>query len=201
MFRCLATLFLLTTLSLPATAVPPESGTQSGAEPAATVEAFHKVLLAALKQPAKQDRESTITPAVRQYFNLTTISRISLGRYWRSLETSDQAELEARLGELVSTTYAARFDRWNDQVFETLESVPLPKNRVRVKTRLFTPDETVNLDYQLQLKDNRWQIYDIVANGVSDLALKRAHFGSLFADGGLASVLQDINNSIEDNRR
>ncbi len=61
----------------------------------------------------------------------------------------------------------------------------MKKGRMRVRTRLVRPgDEAVQLDYVLQEEAGRWRIVNVVANGVSDLSLKRADYGSIMKKQG-----------------
>jgi phospholipid transport system substrate-binding protein len=161
-------------------------------DPAAVVTSFHTALTTAMKADSYQHRLSVVEPAVAEYFQIDTIARISLGRYWRSLSAEEQADLRVLLEDLVSSTYASRFKEDNGQVFGITATETITTDRQRVKSTLETSAETVTLDYQLQREDGTWYIYDIVANGVSDLSLKRANYSAIFKKGGLESVRQAI---------
>lgn len=173
---------------------------QSYAAPEATVDSFHTALLEAMKINSFDERVLHMQEAVDAHFQVSTIARISLGRNWRSLSTDEQSDHQSLIRELMTTTYADRFNHYDGQVFETLGTSAMSKNRFRVKSVLTTASEQVNLDYQLQEVDGRWRIYDIIANGVSDLSLKRSNFSALFGKGGLSAVSEDIRTSISKNR-
>ena len=102
--------------------------------------------------------------------------------------------------ELISSSYTSRFNDYDGQTFVIVESSSIASNRTRVKSVLNTNSEVVNLDYQLLTRDDTWRIYDIVANGVSDLSLKRSNYAALFASGGLEAVIADIRDSINKNQ-
>ena len=167
--------------------------------PSDVVTAFHVALTTAMKNNSYEQRLSIVEPAVSDHFQIHTIARISLGRHWRSLNAEDQAGFETLLEELVSSTYASRFKQDNGQVFSIIATEPIATNRVRVKSLLKTSTETVTLDYQLQQEEGVWRIYDIVANGVSDLSLKRSNYSAMFTKGGLEPVLQEISSNIATN--
>ncbi len=164
------------------------------------VDSFHQALISAMKAESKETRKSIIENAIKSYFKVQTIARISLGRNWRNLQTEEQEDYVLLMEELISTTYASRFNNFDDQTFATVSSTPINTKRTRVNTVLTTKSEVVNLDYQLQFSDESWKIYDIVANGVSDLSLKRSNYTSLFTDGGLNAVTTDIRISIKKNQ-
>lgn len=68
------------------------------------------------------------------------------------------------------------------------------------RSRLITSaGEQVDLVYQLHEVAGGWYIFDIVANGVSDLSLKRAAYGAIYQAEGLAGIIEAINNSINRN--
>ena len=70
--------------------------------------------------------------------------------------------------------------------------------RARVATavaRAGQPD--VTLEYLLQQRDRGWQIINIVADGVSDLALKRAEYQRVFASGGIAGLIAELENQTQ----
>lgn len=69
----------------------------------------------------------------------------------------------------------------------------MKKGRVRVRTRLVRPgDEAVQLDYVLQEEAGRWRIVNVVANGVSDLSLKRADYGSIMKKQGFDLLVEKL---------
>ena len=68
-----------------------------------------------------------------------------------------------------------------------------------VKTQLFSGEAVVLLEYHLQNKDSVWQIYDIVANGVSDLSLKRAAYGKTLSENGFSGLIENISEEIKKN--
>jgi phospholipid transport system substrate-binding protein len=191
----LATSFLLASLWL----TPGYAPCYADTDPIAVVTSFHTALTTAMKAGSYGHRLSVVEPAVIDYFQIHTIARISLGRHWRSLSDEDQADFQALLKDLVSSTYASRFRKDNGQVFSITATEPIATNRKRVKSILETSAETVTLDYQLQREDGVWKIYDIVANGVSDLSLKRSNYSAMFKKGGLESVRQEISSNIADN--
>jgi phospholipid transport system substrate-binding protein len=167
--------------------------------PSDVVGEFHRALVQAMQTADWEDRISIIGPKVSKHFQVHTISRISLGRNWHSLTADQQSGYQALMRELITTTYASRFASFSNQVFTITGSEPITSNRMRVKSVLVTKSQTVTLDYQLQEKDGVWQMYDIVANGVSDLSLKRSNYSAMFKKGGLPVVEAELRRNIERN--
>ena len=174
--------------------------TISTASPEQTVDSFHLALVKAMQADSALTRKTIIDEAIGNHFNVQTIARISLGRNWRTLDSEKQSAYIALMTELISSSYTSRFNNYDGQTFVIVESSSIASNRTRVKSVLNTNSEVVNLDYQLLTRDDTWRIYDIVANGVSDLSLKRSNYAALFASGGLEAVIADIRDSINKNQ-
>ena len=174
--------------------------TISTASPEQAVDSFHLALVNAMQADSAVTRKTIIDEAIGKYFNVQTIARISLGRNWRTLDSEKQSAYIALMTELISSSYTSRFNNYDGQTFVIVESSSIASNRTRVKSVLNTNSEVVNLDYQLLTRNDTWRIYDIVANGVSDLSLKRSNYAALFASGGLEAVIADIRDSINKNQ-
>ncbi len=156
------------------------------AEPADVVERLHTGLLAAMQLETHSEREAHLRPIIADVFDHRRIAGISLGRTWRDLSAQQRAEFEERLLELVIATYADRFDTFNGQQFVT-DGVQTVKNNVVVQTRLERGDaDDVKLDYVL--RDGR--VFNVVADGVSDLSLRRADYNSIIKQEGYDSLLE-----------
>lgn len=190
----LAGIFWLTVYLSSAAAADADSG------PERVVDAFHNILIEAMQAGDYETRHQILEPAIDKFFHDFTIARISLGLNWKSLSEEEQQHYQKLMNELIVSTYASRFDNYDGQTFAILNSKPLSKSRTRVKSKLTTKEEVVSLDYQLLQDEDTWRIYDIVANGVSDLSLKRSNYAAMFKSGGLAAVEAEISSNIEDNR-
>lgn len=176
-------------------------GIKAEEDPVEVVNAFHGALIQAMKAPDYDARLAIIGPAVTAHFQVETIARISLGRaQWRNMDEASQGNFKAQITDLITTTYSARFNNYNGQIFSIEGTEDLKRERKRVKSLLTTQSETVTLDYQLQFANDNWLIYDIVANGVSDLSLKRSNYGALLKSGGLDAVTSEISRNILENQ-
>ncbi len=47
-------------------------------------------------------------------------------------------------------------------------------------------------------KEGKWLIISIIANGINDLSLKRAEYGSVIKDRGFQGLIEDITGKIAD---
>jgi phospholipid transport system substrate-binding protein len=182
-------MYFMATMALASEPLPvtnPDSGQQR-------IESFHIALLAAMAMPEHETREAHLTPIIADTFDLPRIASISLGRTWRDLDQAQRAAFIELLSQLISATYADRFDSFNGQRFSTT-GVEQARGGEVVRTELTKSDgDKVSLDYFL--RDGR--IFNVVADGVSDLSLRRADYSSIIKSEGYAALLERIKEKVE----
>jgi len=159
------------------------------AQAAQLVDVFHKQLLGAMQSSAGfSERYDLLRPAVENFLDVSAIARICLGRAGRELTDAEQVRFQQALVDVISATYASRFDGFSGQYFETTETAKA-RGGVVVRTLLQRPKgEAVKLDYFF--RDNK--AFNVVANGVSDLSLRRADYNAILKDQGFAALLKHL---------
>jgi phospholipid transport system substrate-binding protein len=174
------------------------SPSASGAAPD-VVERFHAALIATMQENTGfADRVARLRDPVVSAFDVGTIARVSLGATWRGLDDAERERFVALLTDLVVSTYADRFVRFDGQRFETLAVESPRPDRAVVKTRLLRrTGNPVTLDYYLTGD----RVYDIVADGVSDLSLRRADYAAIVEQKGYAGLVDEIGRIIAEHRR
>lgn len=171
-----------------------ESAAQSPVkQPVRDVEAFHSELLLAMQAEGDyQQRLQALRPVVLQFLDVPSIARICLGRTWRDLAAAERDEFTNLLGELIAATYADRFDGYSGQRFVT-QIAEEARGGVVVKTLLERPkDEPVRLDYYFR----RGKAFNVVADGVSDLSLRRADYNAIIKEEGYAALLAHMRSQL-----
>ena len=163
------------------------------------IDNFHATLTSVMQMNGDfENRFNELSPVIKSLFDAPNISRISTGKFWRVQEAQSQQEFTELMYTLITATYADRFVNYNDQEF-TVEAVESKgKDRWVVKSILTKSDgETVTLDYYLRAG----LVFNVVANGVSDLSLKRADYASILAGDGFSGLVAHINRNILEYRQ
>ncbi len=190
--NCLVLFFLVFVLSSPLLS----RGQVIDTDAAKAVAEFHGVLLEVMKADSSLVKEQLLEPRVKYFFDVATIARISLGRSWKKLGVEQQQQFVETLSELIVATYVDRFDRYDNQRFTIDDSETLKKGMI-IKTTIHRGDkELAKLNYYF--RDGR--VFNVVANGISDLSLRRAEYGSVIKEQGFEVLLQQINNKIQESR-
>jgi phospholipid transport system substrate-binding protein len=165
--------------------------------PAATIASLQEALVAASRDSASatvEERYRVLEPAIVATHDLPYIAEFALRRQWSSLAPAERERFVAAFQRLSVMTYAARFGKVAPDAFRPVEAEPPDANgRVQVTTAIKRDGQPdVPLDYVLQQRGDSWKIINVVADGVSDLALKRAEYQRLFASGGIEGLIAAV---------
>lgn len=185
---------------LVALCTPPSPGIAEERRPAEVVEQFQQTLAEVMKEAdalGYEGRYERLAPAVRQSHALSEIARVAVGRYWDRLSEAQRSSLVETFGELSIATYAHRFDGYSGERFETVSVEHLGPDQALVRSRLIEADgNTIGFDYLLRREDDNWRIVNIIVNGVSDLALKRAEYTSIIRRQGFDTLIAKLKEKI-----
>jgi phospholipid transport system substrate-binding protein len=191
-------LFLSCFLFLPCHVFAAEMNYSSIIEP---VLELHKTLIEAMKLGESEQFEKRVellSPVIKRSFDTSLISRIVIGRAWRNLDEAQQDEFVNLFNELTVTTYADRFNNYNQEIFSIKSTETLKNERYLIRTELKAADDTVALDYIVQQTDSQWKIVNVIANGISDLSLKRAEYAKVIKESGFSALVNKIISQIAD---
>jgi len=141
-----------------------------------------------------QGRYERLAPVLSATFDFPLMARISAGRHWRALDEATRGRVVEAFGKVSIATYAARFDGYGGERFETLVEAPGRRETVLGRNRRVKSDgETVAIDYLLKAGKGRWRVVDVFLDGkYSELALKRSEYGAVIKNHGVASMIQSL---------
>ena len=180
------------TLSVAAAPVPSEA--------VAVVDRLHAALLEVMQNAGTlgyPGRYQKLDPLIRKSFDFATIAQIVVGRFWKELSDAQRQSFIDTFTQLSTATYAARFDGFDNEQFRHVAGEELKKDRILVKTEIVKSNgEAVRLDYVLQTKSDEWLIVNVIADGVSDLSLKRADYTSVLKSKGFDDLITVLNDKI-----
>ena len=175
--------------------------TESGATAKQIVEKFQTELIAVMKngkQLGYAGRYDKLYEPVLNSHDLTKIARIIVGKEWEKLSEAQQQKLADLFIRLSVASYAHNFKDYSGESFVFDSEEETARGGVVVHSTLIIPDDKpVKFDYMLKEKDNSWRIINIIANGVSDLALKRSEYTTILQREGFDALIAKINEKID----
>ncbi len=169
--------------------------------PADVVERLHTGLVelsAKSDQASLEQRIERLRPLITATHDLAYIAELTIRREWGDLSASERERFVDAFERLSIATYAGRFADLERDPFRVRERHEPDGGRARVSAEIDTRDgEPIPLDYVLAERDGRWKIINIVADGVSDLALKRAEYRRILADGNMDDLVAELEAQVD----
>lgn len=135
-----------------------------------------------------------IEAKVLPHFDFTRMTRIAVGKHWRSATHEQQAKLVNEFRSLLVNTYSGALGSYKNQVFQFLPLRAAPSDTdVTVKAKIIQQGrEAIPLDYAMAKAGNEWKVYDIMVDGVSLLVNYRSSFDQEIQKGGIDGLLKSL---------
>ena len=174
---------------------------ETGATAKQVVEKFQVELIAVMKngkQLGYAGRYEKLYEPISNSHDLTKIARIVVGKEWEKLSETQQQKLTDIFIRLSVASYAHNFKDYSGESFVFDSEEETARGGVVIHSHLIIPnDKPVKFNYMLKEKGNSWRIINIIANGVSDLALKRSEYTSILQREGFDALISKINEKID----
>ena len=165
------------------------------------VEKFQSELIAVMKdgkQLGYAGRYDKLSGPISDSHDLTKIARIVVGKEWEKLSEDQQQKLVDVFSRLSIASYAHNFKDYDGESFVFDSEEETARGGFVIHSRLKVPnDKDVKFDYMLKEKGKSWRIINIIANGVSDLALKRSEYTTVLQREGFDALISKINEKID----
>ncbi len=132
-----------------------------------------------------EKKSSEFRNLLEDSFDMRTIARFALGRYWRTASDSQRNEYVKLFNKMVIEVYTQRFDEYSGQKFSVVSARPEGKKDAVVTSVISSPSgPDVQVDWRVRYKNNRYQIVDVVVEGVSMSLTQRSEFSTVIQRGG-----------------
>jgi phospholipid transport system substrate-binding protein len=174
---------VLLALGAPRPAVATELG-----DPAKFVRQFSAQAIGVLadKNLSGERREQAFRELLTVGFDVKTISRFVLGRYWRKTTEAEREEFMGLFEDLIVATYSRRFSDYSGQTLEVEAIREENEKRAAVASRMLRQaGEPIQIDWRLRRRGDSWRIVDVVVEGMSMVLSQRSEYAAVIkSDGG-----------------
>ena len=169
-------------------------------EPTALIKQVTEQVLQILDDPKlqgpekRQERQQHMQQISHEVFDWEEMAKRALARHWRQRTPPQQQEFVALFRDLVERSYMTRLEAAageRQNILYTGEQVD--GTRAVVKTRVVTRrNMEVPIDYRLNKADGRWQIYDVMIEGISLVNNYRSQFNRILASSSYDELVQKM---------
>ena len=174
---------------------------ESCVDPRACVETLHRGLLELSREEAETDldyRYTRIEPLIDATHDLDYIAQVAVRRHWAEFSAEEREAFVRAFSRMSVMTYASRFVKLSEDTFRILEVNDSGANRAHVLASISRDEQPdIPIEYLLQEGAEGWQIVNVIADGVSDLALRRAEYQRILADDSVEELIAHLERQIE----
>lgn len=189
--RALFVLFLA--FAVVETAPVAYAGNQTGAEQ--FIEGLAKQTVSILESQTDMSHKDA---ELKQLFSgniaMEWVGRFVLGRHWRdATEAQKQAYLES-YKSFITNSYVNRLKEYSGEKFHILQTKDMGENRFMLSIELVRPNNKppVSFEYKVREEGGRYQIFDIVVEGVSLITTQRSEFDAVVARKGIDYLIEQL---------
>lgn len=184
----LSTLAVAVTVLFGAAIVPAHADAASEQAALDFVKATVERGLTFLSKPnsTEDEKKAEFKSLLNSSFDMDSIGRFSLGRYWNTATPNQQKEYMALFRKMVINVYAQRFGDYKGQKFEVKSVRPVGGSDALVTSYIIPTDgtENVQVDWRVRNKGGSMKIVDVYVAGVSMSVTQRSDFASVIQQGG-----------------
>ncbi|MBU6235782.1 MAG: ABC transporter substrate-binding protein [Alphaproteobacteria bacterium] len=130
-------------------------------------------------------KKQTFRRLLTQNFDMATIGRFAMGKYWRQATPQQQAEYTRLYEKMIVDVYTARFNKYSGQTFEVTDTRVDESGDIVVSSNVVSSGSTpVSVDWRVRPKGGGYRIIDVMVEGVSMAVTQRNDFAGVIQQGG-----------------
>lgn len=143
-----------------------------------------------------EQRERALRKVLLDGFEVETIGRIVLGRYWRGATPAQLAEYRRLFAQFLIDRYINRFVRYGRASIAYIGARSAKRNFAIIESRVTIPGQpTVRVDWLVRNANGAPRVIDLIVNGLSLAVTQRFEFTAIIKSHGgdlegLLSVLR-----------
>jgi phospholipid transport system substrate-binding protein len=140
----------------------------------------------ATKDISREERIKRFRVILNDHFDVPTIGRWVLGRYWKQATPEEQQEYMRLFESLIVATYVDRFSEYSGETLKILASETPGPEEAMVRTEIVRPigGQPVKVDWRMFARGGKFKIFDVVVEGVSMSQTQRSEFASVVTSNG-----------------
>ena len=161
-------------------------------------------ILNILKDPLYGDNSqenvqyNKIREIINEVFNFNLIAQRSVGRYWKGFTPDEKQMFTDVFSELLSRSYIQKIQgEFKNETVVYLEEQAISADKYLVQTKIIRGNGDIPVDYNLQLMNNSWKVYDIHVEGVSLVQNYRTQFNKILLQESPSQLIEKIKNKTQ----
>ena len=141
-----------------------------------------------------QEKEARFGKLFDENFDIPSISRFVLGKYWKSATTPQKKEFIVTFRNYIVKTYSSRFSEYTGEKLTLINSENESNPKLFILHTALNREDAppIKVDWRVGLKKDRYVILDIIIEGISLAITQRSEFVSVIDqnDGNVDNLIK-----------
>ncbi len=165
----------------------------------ATKDALDVLYGSKCKDCTPEEKAAQVRSILERDYDLMVIIRRTMGRNWNLLSPAEQVQVKDLVTQLIVNSFVSEVQGSERPKVEYDPLVMITDKRFEIPSKIIFPDGKVfNVVYRFGRLKTGWQIYDIVAEGVSVVANYRQQIDDHFRTGDGAGLIDKLKELLEE---
>lgn len=140
-----------------------------------------------------QERDDRYREILSEGFALSYISKLVLGRHWRSATAAQKVEYSRIFPDYILNIYVHRLTEFGDEQFIVSDTAPAGKKDIYVRSEIVRPNgPPLAADWRVRIRKGEFKIIDLKIEGISMASTQRERFAAKIAEVGLSGLIQSL---------
>jgi len=147
----------------------------------------------------KEERRARISALIKDRFDFKEMAKRSLARHWKERTPEEAQEFIAVFSDLLIASYIGKIEDYTDEKVTYDKDVIKGKGKYGVvNTTIIAKDVDIPIDYKVVLRDGKWWVYDVVAEGVSFISTYRGQYNRVIVKESYAQLIQRMKKKLDE---
>ncbi len=152
-----------------------------------------------LKKPDKKElRRKKLREIVDKRFDFEEMAKRSLALNWNKRTPEEKKEFVALFSDLLENTYIRKIERYEDEkVVYTDERIEGSYADVKTKIVKTKQEVEIPVEYKIFKQKDKWEVYDVIVEGVSLVNNYRNQFNSIIRSESYAGLVKRLKEKVK----
>ena len=159
--------------------------------PQGQVEQMVNSILSVLQRTdlSAEEKKAQVSGQVQEYLSMKSMARRTLGTYWDGATEEQRQRFSDLFVQVLEGTYLNRIGEYSTGTVKYLKQ-RVKGNKAIIDTQIVADELEIPVQYKMIYSDERWQVFDLVIEGVSLIKNYRSSYGEIIRRKGYDGLLQ-----------
>jgi phospholipid transport system substrate-binding protein len=141
-----------------------------------------------------EQKKELIIPLVDGIFNYQTMSKIALGKIWKTLSATQKNDFTQRFEKKLQDSYFEKLELYTNEKILVKRLEKVKATRIKLHAEIIGAENTYELIYKFyKVKNsNDWLVYDVEMTGVSIIQTYRKQFSQFLQTKSFSALLNSL---------